>query len=750
MSNRAPHYYLALILGLGGPGMCQISFASEFQMRSDFLDPQLRVGENKKGISISALRLLPPQNLSQLLAAAGSARKSIPQHLPNQGTPQIYVQSPLTGGRLQAVAAPRVLAGVSEDEILAEAKRLLEVELPQPRKITEAGFEEVQKPLLGEKKSILAERLVLRARGDQLEISPESLNLILGSEAVEVVFDAGLSQQPQLFLREGKILHLDATRQLLSPRGVGRSEIFITYRNQMYILPVEVVKPSRAPLLGDNQRSLEYLTSVLSQGKNETYTYQSGLPAAANQETRPLSLANSVAEVDATAAFTAAKSRQFVYTDANPDFRTIAVQIVDERSIPEQSLLYPVGGVNVRLHGTEIVARSDAKGHALFGDIPSGARFWVSVQDEKGEIVPTVSELSLPRGSKREVLRARTMTYRSFFAYQSILEVVQDTQLGSICARAMDSDGRQPQAGIQVGLNVEADGPFYVGQFGPQRELKSTEQNGRFCFFNVKPGLVEMSFYRGSQYLTALALPVFAGAHSEEDLPLENSGGRRLLLAALPNAMQQIYEELEPHDLFQPVDAIDMLAIGENESLTRLSPHVLGHEGGFSDFKGRLYGLAQAPEFENVLYSFDKDKEISRHMPVVPLFQRGFIEDLFHELNMQDNRESIAFDPALGQALVYHTLEGDSPAPVKISLIDSGGQVRDDAWYFGSPNQGQSKVVFFNLQPGVYQVKVENAQGAIIALDTLGVDFWTTAFVQTGSSVQFSLAYRREDEGEGE
>jgi hypothetical protein len=275
--------------------------------------------------------------------------------------------------------------------------------------------------------------------------------------------------------------------------------------------------------------------------------------------------------------------------------------------------------------------------------------------------------------------------------------------------------------------------------------LHETDAAGRFCFFNVKPGLVELTF-EAEGARTALSMPVFAGAHTEEDLPLTHDENGRVFLAAMPSAVDQIYEEkLALEQPLQPIDFVDMITVGENRNMARVGDAVLGYEQGTSLFKGRLYTVAQAPEFETALYTFDRDKQVRRSIPVAPLLQRGYIQDVFHELAGQDNHASIAFDAALGSVVVLHRMESGMGA-VNVSLVDNQGRVHNQGWSFGTPDQGLSRTAFFNMDPGVYSVIVESQQGAILSLDTIAVDFWTASIVQTGSTAHYNLQQaRRED-----
>jgi hypothetical protein len=276
--------------------------------------------------------------------------------------------------------------------------------------------------------------------------------------------------------------------------------------------------------------------------------------------------------------------------------------------------------------------------------------------------------------------------------------------------------------------------------------MQETDEAGRFCFFNVNPGLVELTFEaKGVQ--TSLSMPVFAGAHTEEDLPLLSNAKGRLFLAAVPSAVDQIYDERSALEQpLQPIDFVDMITVGDNRSMPRVGDAVLGYDESMTLFKGRLYTLTKAPEFEPTLYTFDRDKQVRRSIPVAPLMQRGYIQDVFHELAGQDNDQtSIAFDAAMGSVVVLHRMENGA-APVKVTLVDRDDQVYDQGWSYGNTEQGLSRTIFFNMKPGVYSVIVESEQGAILSLDTIAVDVMTASVVQTGSTAHYNPRQaRRED-----
>jgi len=743
----------------------------EFAVGQDFLSAEPSQTRSLPGTDLQNIKHLPAKTLSELIAAARGQlpldRKApVTPLVLNPHKPMVYVSGPKTKGELTPVVLPDEMKAreLEEQEILREAEAALKMDLPQESRSPAFPVAKttlppaVKNPVLQVTKpaAVPSASLELVDVGHELRISPRTLHMSVDDNGIMVV-EKNLRGAPQIFLRNSKIVRWDAARKKLDAQDAGRTELYVTYRDQLYIVPIEVRGGAhRDPLLAEGPASFQKLTSIMplleqpyaSYGETPGAPAEAPLPLAATEKSRqPLTLATSVAQVEATRERLVEQQSRFFFPDANPDYRTLDIQVLDERSTPENADIFPVSGVSVRILGTRLKATTTADGHAKFGEIPEGSRFFVEVQDEKnGHIVPTITEAALYRNGRDQVLRTRTMNYRSYSNYLNILDIAQDASKASLCARVMSEDGRQPLAGYQVAVNVEADGPYYVSQLGwPQPGLDETDAAGRFCFFNVKPGLVELTF-EASDTRTALSMPVFAGAHSEEDLPLVHDEAGRIFLAAMPSAVDQIYEEKAALDQpLQPIDYVDMIAVGENRTMARVGDAVLGYEEGTTLFKGRLYTVAQAPEFETALYTFDRDKQVRRSMPVAPLLQRGYIQDVFHELATQDNYDSIAFDAALGSVVVLHRLESGI-GDVNVALVDGLGRVHNQGWAFGNPDQGISRTVFFNMNPGVYSVVVQSQQGAILSLDTIAVDFWTASVVQTGSSAHYNLQQaRRED-----
>lgn len=691
------------------------SAQADFHLAEDFIAPVPQGGKKLPGLDLKDLQKQGPKTLSQLMAAK---RKDTASHIP---TPFI-----INPNRPELVEKQKA-ALAEESELLKEAERLLQDELLT--KASQPGFVKTIKTQASDR---VGSTVRLSASNRKLHIEPASLDI--GMDRVSVTFD-GLEASPQIFLRDSSKLAWDSEKRQFQGKASGTTEVFIVYFDEMYILPVTISTDTRKDLISDN-RSLEHLSSVLPMQQNSFAKFQ-GAPETSKDERYDLSIADASLDAKKTLEKSKAEQSLFVYDDKAKSYKDTAIQVMDVRSNPREGRIFPVSGVTVQLLGTSAHTDTDSTGIARFGELPANGRVWALLADKEGRIVPTAGELVI--SSKGEVQRMRTMTYQTYVNYLNVFNTNQDWSKGSICARAMDTSGKNAVEGLSAQINDDrADGPYYFSEYGPQPSSDRTDASGRFCFFNVKPGLAEITFFRGNQFETALTLPIFPGAHSEEDLPLGTGNGRQVVLASLANAMDQLYGEDEAAQYKETVDTANVIAVGENESMHQVSEKILGLEGGRSEFKGRQYSLVQTAEFENTLYAQDRQKPSAGRMSVLPLLQRGFVEDLFNELNQQDNVASIAFDPAMGQLLVYHHLDADKD--VQITISDAYGKQMEQGWYFGSPSQGLMKAAFFNLQPGMYTVKVQKADGALIAIDTVAVDFWTTGFVQTGADLQLDIA----------
>ncbi|MBC7660178.1 MAG: hypothetical protein H7249_10765 [Chitinophagaceae bacterium] len=616
---------------------------------------------------------------------------------------------------------------IDEDAILAEAERLLHNELIDHKIAT--GLTTVSQTLPSQ---VTDGRINLSVVGGRLHMQPAVLDLSLNGGEASVTVE-GLSTIPQVFLRDASKLQWDGKR--FHALAQGKTEIFFVYANEMYILPVRIGAPTAKDLVAD--LASEHLSSLKMP---ESFAQMPG-GASGPHNSADLSIAEASLQVHKTKEHDDAEQKRFGYAVEGPSYRDTAIQVMDVRSEPREGKIFPLAGVTVQLMGLGVAAKTDATGLARFADLPAGSRIWAVVADQDGRIVPTANEIVVSAKGKNQVQRVRTMNYQTYVSYLNILGANQNWSNGSICARAMDATSEHTLDEMTVQINDgNAEGPFYFSEHGPQPGQKQTSANGRFCFFNVKPGLAEISFFHGGNFETALTLPIFPGAHSEEDLPLNTGKSSNLYLASFGSAMDQLTGDDAAANRIESVVTANVISVGDNIAMPGTSENVLSTLSGRSEFKGRTYSLVQTAEFENTLQAQDNEAASSKHMPVLPLLPRGFVEDVFTELNQDSTHASIAFDPSMGQLVVMHKLTaGEDATKLNITVLDAYGKTIDQGWYFGTSAQGLVKAVFFNMQPGIYSVKVQSANGALSAVDTVAVDFWTTAFVQTGGSLQFDL-----------
>jgi len=183
---------------------------------------------------------------------------------------------------------------------------------------------------------------------------------------------------------------------------------------------------------------------------------------------------------------------------------------------------------------------------------------------------------------------------------------------------------------------------------------------------------------------------------------------------------------------FRPVPRVDLVAVGENQQLETLDFGLMGIDGAKSLYRDRMYTLTQSPEFESTLYAVDGHDAHA----VVPLIQRGFIESLYQELNTQDGRASQAFDPAMGSIVMsYYKPKDLADVKVNFKLRNAQNQEVGEGWYYGTGDE-QNRAVFFNLEPGVYAVIVEDERHNWLDATTIAVDRWTVSLAILGNKLQ--------------
>lgn len=582
------------------------------------------------------------------------------------------------------------------------------------------------------------QQVTITLDGKNATLHPATLSFDAIGATAQVLIHVAAGSKPEdaeglnIFVRDQASLLWNPDTRTLAAAREGETELYLVWQGKMVIVPVAVKKQTTKATI-DVPQSLVSLGNILDKS--------TAAPHASFADSTPsrkaaLSVRASTEEAEETLQRQEVDSRRYHYEVEDPRFRTLVMQVIDERSIPESGLIYPVHDAQVRISGTDFYAASDATGLVSIGDVPVGGRILAQVYDREGQFQPTVQEIFVDADEKQEVVRVRLLQRSMFDVYTRVNQVAQDGRLASLCGRAMvKENGERPLGGAKVALNVEADGPYYFNRYGPDPYARTTDEFGRFCFFNVRPGLAELTLYENESLAGALTVPVFGGRHLEDDFVFANAPAWSTRLAVAAPAMDQLFEASQRADRYESHDSADMTLVGENEAMERLESGVMASGNGASVYRERAYALSQGAEFEPTIYAYDMGEDEL----VTPLFPRGFVEDVFRELYLQDNQSSIAFDPSLGSIVVHTGLRnGMSADDVTIKLLDGYGREIEGGWYFGSDTKDVVKAMFFNVPPGVYTVLAETKGRHWLDVTTVAVDYWTLSYARLGTKLRYS------------
>jgi hypothetical protein len=569
--------------------------------------------------------------------------------------------------------------------------------------------------------------LAITATEAGLEFQPNRLTFGRAGMTASVAVSGPKAAGVSMFVRDQSFVSYDASRQELKALRKGVTELYAVVNGQMAILPVTVAEAAGGAWDLQVPEALVSLEGVLrGPTSSAIYRGEAGGTAAEGNAEGP-SLAQSVADTVASVQEAAAEERRFATGTDNVDYKSLSLQVVDERSSPAAGKLYPVGGARVSVVGTEFSAQTDATGHLTVRDVPSRSRFLLSVDDARGSVRPVVAEVTSGATGDDGVRRVRVMRAFSFDAYAEHAGVAQHAAYGSLCAHFTDAqaDGA-PANGITVELDVESDGPYYFNQYGfLDATLHATGPDGRACFFNVPPGPVALHVYEGEAWMATLPVATYPGRHAEEDFVL---GGERKLtsrLAAMASAHEQLSNDLRLANSYRTVDMVDLIPLGMRDPMMQTGPGLVETSDAVLPVNGRVWALAQAAEFESVVYSYVAGATGN----VTPLIPRGFIEDL-------SVYAQVSYDPALGSVVVeYGGGERAGTDALVLRLLDHDGQDVGDGWYYG--DRPLTKAIFFNVPAGHYAVLAETRDGYWLGADTAMVYNETVSYVRLGGGIRY-------------
>lgn len=444
--------------------------------------------------------------------------------------------------------------------------------------------------------------------------------------------------------------------------------------------------------------------------------------------------------------------RRFAHSGKGFAAGDITIKVGDERSellAPGKPRLYPISGLSVKVIGSKDRAITGATGEITLADVPAAASFLIAVDDPRGKFAPAIIEVAANRGSKE---RVKLLSQKNLSIYSDLAGAIQKSWLGSACITVKaepDADGLvEDVSGLTVAANTGASSPLYFSKNLPRPNKVSLDSHGRFCFFNIEPGLVELGLKdENGQWLTGFALPIFAGKHLEDDITIGAGRLLRTQVAAVPSGKAQLHNRDIALEDYAPVDSAELLALGDQAEFDSSLPSFHSLAPGYSAYKGRVFVLAKGGDMETALYNFPAPSKLTADMPVLPALPRGFIEDLHNDLYEGQSLGAAGslFEPSLGSAVVFFGHYAKLPGSVTIKLLDDRGREVNTGWYFGESDgtpikgrtpEGLSKAVFFNLNPGIYTAVVETEDGQWLDSDTIAVDYWTTSVVSAGSQIR--------------
>lgn len=587
--------------------------------------------------------------------------------------------------------------------------------------------------VLAPEEPVKGKRFVLTTDGAVLRVEPEIIEPIAIGEAIHVSLAAPIN--PNIFVRDASIVSWDPEAAKLIGMKAGETELYIVHAGNMSIVKLQV----GGKAVPGNLKVPENLVAI-DHSMFERERPLSSTPSllVPKEPFRPaLSITASAQQANETLKKARNQQAYYTYDQQDVTYQNLAIQVIDERSYPEAGIVYPVQGAEVRILGAEFSFVSDATGLVRFKDIPAGARLLVVVFDREGRIIPTIQEVQTQKELREDTQRVKVIQRSTYDVYSRSFQVTQNAGLASMCGRLVAPNGQARDfSGLRVLLSNEGEGGFYFNQYGPDPYGREMDASGQFCFFNVKPGITEVRIFEGNEMLAAFPVSLVSGTHLQDDFEVQNTPVLRTHLTVTASGLDQVYQDGERASRLSAVDDADILLVGENERMRNIGRTILEVPAGKTAYKNRLYGLVQGAEFETTLFPYQMDD--ASQLPITPLVPRGFVQDVFNELYQQDSSTSFAFDPSLGAMLVQFGHPFDiSSRDVTIRVLSSSGQEVQSGWYFGAESGSQTKALYFNLDPGIYTVVVEDKNGQWLDVSTMPVDFWTLSVARLGAIMHY-------------
>ncbi|MBF0440535.1 MAG: hypothetical protein HQK54_01400, partial [Oligoflexales bacterium] len=346
--------------------------------------------------------------------------------------------------------------------------------------------------------SVVPNDLIISLNAESINLSQEQVRIqpgdIVNVKISEKSEDSVGKEQLTIFVRNKSIISWNGTGSYLRGELSGNTEMYVIHKGKMTIIPVYVGGREQTVSSSSSDSMMVRLDNILEKDLFESEKTQ--IDKENRKSDGKISVMASRAEAELTLKREAEESGLFKPEEKLWTTKTVTLQFIDERSLPELGQIFPASGVEVEVIGTSFKAVSDFTGLVSFSSIPGGARLLVNAIDPSGIYLPATREIQVSKSRKDEVIRYKLLTHRNFDLYSSIYDTVQKSSLASFCGNLRDSGGvsLQNMNGLKVAMrNNIAEGAYYFNKYGPDRSQVVSGVDGRFCFFNIKPGLIEVS-----------------------------------------------------------------------------------------------------------------------------------------------------------------------------------------------------------------------------------------------------------------
>ena len=305
-------------------------------------------------------------------------------------------------------------------------------------------------------------KLVIQNVGGQIKINLKNISGRVGEKLLVQVLGFQDSL-PSLFVRDPNLLEWSFKDKELNFRKDGKTEIFVLYKEQMTIVPVQAfgnssLSPFEKLQMPKTLSSLQTLERHTILGKMNNPSEFVVKPFAANGKKSSIWHYKNQGE-----------SNPFYNSENSISYKKIRIQLIDERSLLPKKEIIPAKGVRFNIVGTEFFEVSNAKGMSSEIYVPEGARFLLKTVDKYGYYQPNIYEIDSQSEIEGNIVKIKLMQTTLFESLAEISGVVHNSrQHGSFCGHVVGESSNYLK-GISVkifGLDLN---PVYFNSYGFSR-----------------------------------------------------------------------------------------------------------------------------------------------------------------------------------------------------------------------------------------------------------------------------------------